>query len=126
VHFQNILKENTEKMKFKPQYNTQFRDMIFASWHFECSSSVLNSFAETLMVAVTRWYRTKCPNKCDHFLIYCAPHLSSNHFRFIHQSSLLWLNLRHLLTNRGGSRREMAAEFCLRIPIIHQGFFNVP
>jgi hypothetical protein len=31
------------------------------------------------------------PCNCDHFLIYCAPHLSSNHSQFIHQSSLLWL-----------------------------------
>jgi hypothetical protein len=28
------------------------------------------------------------PCNCDHFLIYCAPHLSSNHSRFIHQSYL--------------------------------------
>jgi hypothetical protein len=31
------------------------------------------------------------PCNCDHFLIYCAPGLSSNHSQFIHQSSLLQL-----------------------------------
>jgi hypothetical protein len=36
------------------------------------------------------------PCNCYHFLIYCAPHLSSNHTRFIHQNSLLWLQRRHL------------------------------
>jgi hypothetical protein len=29
------------------------------------------------------------PCKCDHFMVHC-PHLSYNHSRFTHQSSLLW------------------------------------
>jgi hypothetical protein len=28
---------------------------------------------------------------CDHFLMHSAPHLCSNHSRFFHQSSVLWL-----------------------------------
>jgi hypothetical protein len=32
-----------------------------------------------LLATVTGWYRTKRPEHCDHFLIYSAPHLSSNH-----------------------------------------------
>jgi hypothetical protein len=41
-----------------------------------------------LVVTVTGWCLTKSPIHCDHFLIYCAPHLRCNHFLFIHQNSL--------------------------------------
>jgi hypothetical protein len=34
---------------------------------------------------------------CDHLLIYCASHLSSNHSRLIHQNSLLSLQQTHLV-----------------------------
>jgi hypothetical protein len=44
--------------------------------------------------------------------MYCAPNLSSNHSRFIRQNSLLWLQHRHLVAERGETGREMAAEFC--------------
>jgi len=46
------------------------------------------------------------PCNCDHFLICCAPHLSYNHSRFIHQSSLLWLQQTHLIAKRGEFGRE--------------------
>jgi hypothetical protein len=47
---------------------------------------------------------------CDDFLIYCAPHLSCNHSRFIHQISLLWMQPKRLLVKRGGGTgREMAS-----------------
>jgi hypothetical protein len=36
------------------------------------------------------------PRNCNHFLIYCASHLSSDHSRFIHQRTLLWLQQRNL------------------------------
>jgi hypothetical protein len=52
------------------------------------------------------------PCNADHFLIYCAPHLSSYHFWCIHQSSLLWLHWRHLAAKQGGTGQEMAAKFC--------------
>jgi hypothetical protein len=44
-------------------------------------------------------------------------HLSSNHYRFIHQSSLLWLQQRHLVANGGETGREMTAEFCLSVSL---------
>jgi hypothetical protein len=59
----------------------------------------------------------RVPCNCDHFLIHCAPRLSSNHFRFIHQISLLWLQQRHPVSKRGETGREMAAEFCLSVSL---------
>jgi hypothetical protein len=44
--------------------------------------------ASRLLVAVTTWYRTKCPMHCDHFKIYFTLQLSSNHSLFIHYSCL--------------------------------------
>jgi hypothetical protein len=55
------------------------------------------------------------PCNCDHLLIYCAPHVSSNHSQFIHRSSLRWLQQRHLVAKLVGNGREMAAEFCLPV-----------
>jgi hypothetical protein len=46
-----------------------------------------------------------------------CPHLSSNHSRFIHQSSLLWLHQTHPVGKRGKTGREMAAEFCLSVSL---------
>jgi hypothetical protein len=62
-------------------------------------------------------YRTKRPTHCDHFLIYCAPHLSYNHSRFTHQTSLLWLKQRHLVAKRRETGREVVAEFCLSVSL---------
>jgi hypothetical protein len=53
------------------------------------------------------------PCNCDHFLIYYAPYLSSNHSRFIHQSSLFWLQQRYLVAKRRETGREMTTEFYL-------------
>jgi hypothetical protein len=64
-------------------------------------------------------YKTSHPCNCDHFLIYCAPHLSSNHSCFIHQSSLLWLQQWHLVAKRGQSKREIASEFCLSVSLTY-------
>jgi hypothetical protein len=58
------------------------------------------------------------PCNCNHFLMYCAPHLSSNHFQFIYQSSVLWLQQRHLIANWGETGWEMATEFCLSVSIM--------
>jgi hypothetical protein len=56
------------------------------------------------------------PCNCDHLLINCAPHLSTNHTRFIHQrSSPLWLQQTHPVPKPGETGREMAAEFCLSV-----------
>jgi hypothetical protein len=41
------------------------------------------------------------PCNCSHFLIYYAPYLSSRHSRSIHQSSLFWLQQRHLVAKLG-------------------------
>jgi hypothetical protein len=56
------------------------------------------------------------PCTCDHILIYCcAPHPSSNLSWFVHQSSLLWLQLRHLLATQGESGREVVDTICLSV-----------
>jgi hypothetical protein len=59
------------------------------------------------------------------FLIYCAPLLItiSNHSRFIHQSSLLWLQQRHLVAKWEETGQEMAATSFTVIP---QGILNIP
>jgi hypothetical protein len=54
---------------------------------------------------------------CDHFLIYCASNLSSNHLQFIHQSYPLWLQQRHLVAKWGETGRKMSAEFCLSVSV---------
>jgi hypothetical protein len=60
------------------------------------------------------------------FLSVVLSHLSSNHSQFIHQSSLFWLQQRHLVAKRGESGLEIAAEFCQSASLIPQGFFNMP
>jgi hypothetical protein len=44
-----------------------------------------------LLITGTGWYHTNRPTHCDHFLIYCAPHvsISFNHFWFIYPCSLV-------------------------------------
>jgi hypothetical protein len=51
------------------------------------------------------------PCNCDNFLIYFAPHLSSNHSRFIHQTFLPLLQQRHLVEKLGETGQEMVAKF---------------
>jgi hypothetical protein len=58
------------------------------------------------------------PCNCKNFLIYCAPRLSCNHSQFIHKSSLLLLQQRHLIVRWGETGREIATEF-LPISICH-------
>jgi hypothetical protein len=74
-----------------------------------------------LIVIVTGHYCTKLPMNCDNFLIYCAPHLNSNHSRFTHHefSALV-------VAKREETAWEIAAEFCLSASIIPQGIFNMP
>lgn len=62
------------------------------------------------------------PCNCGHFPICWARHLSSNHSRFVHQSSLLWSQQRHLVAKRGGTRQEIPVNFahkylCLYIQV---------
>jgi hypothetical protein len=48
--------------------------------------------------------------------IFCyVPYLSCNHIRVIHQSSLLWLQQRHLVVGRSG--REVTAKFYLSVSL---------
>jgi hypothetical protein len=53
----------------------------------------------------------------DHFLVYCAPHLSSNHSRFVHQGSLLWFQQRRLVAKRRETELEISTKFCLSISL---------
>jgi hypothetical protein len=53
----------------------------------------------------------------NNFLIYCPSCLSSDHSRFIHQSSLLWLQQRHLISKRGETWRKIVTEFCLSVSL---------
>jgi hypothetical protein len=61
--------------------------------------------------------RTKRPMQLRQFSVYCAPRLSTNHSLFIYQTSLLWLQQRHLVAKPGGSRRELATEICLSMSL---------
>jgi hypothetical protein len=65
------------------------------------------------------------PCNCDHFLIYCVPHLSTDHSQFNHHSSLLCLQQRHLVTKQGETGREIATVFCVSVSIIPYGIFNI-
>jgi hypothetical protein len=60
---------------------------------------------------------TERPMHCDHVLIYCAPHLSSNKSRFIQQSSLLRCQQTHLVAKWGETGREIFAEISLAVPL---------
>jgi hypothetical protein len=44
---------------------------------------------------------------------------SYNHFRFTHQSLLLWLQQRHLVAKPGETVRKMATEFCLSVSLVY-------
>jgi hypothetical protein len=54
-----------------------------------------------LLDTLTGWYVQSVPCNCDHIKILYVPHLSSNNSRFIHQSSLLWLQHTHVVAKRG-------------------------
>jgi hypothetical protein len=56
-----------------------------------CTSKMTGHIRLTLLVTVTGCYSKKRPMHCGNFLTYSALHLSSDHSRFNHQSSLLWL-----------------------------------
>jgi hypothetical protein len=59
------------------------------------------------------------PCNCDHLLIYCAPCLRSNHSRFIHQSSLLWLQQKHIVAKRRETGLEMTVNFSYELSLSH-------
>jgi hypothetical protein len=44
--------------------------------------------AGMFLVTVRRWYHTKHPMNCNHFVIFVRLHPNSSHSWFIHQSSL--------------------------------------
>jgi hypothetical protein len=48
-------------------------------------------------------------------VLLCSP--ISNHPQFIHQTSLLWLQQRHLVGTLKETGREMTAEFCLSVSL---------
>jgi hypothetical protein len=79
-----------------------------------------------LLVAIMEWYRKSVPCNYDHFMIFCAPHLSPNHSRFVHQISLLWLLQRHLVVKRGETGREIAAELLISFSVVTRGIFTIP
>jgi hypothetical protein len=54
-----------------------------------------------LLSTVTGWYRTKRPMQLRPLSDVSYYLLSSNHSRFIHQNSLLWLQQKHLVAKRG-------------------------
>jgi hypothetical protein len=67
------------------------------------------------------------PCSCVHFPICWVPHMSSNHSWFNHQSSLLWLQQRHLVAKRGENWRiNCSWIFLVSISIIRQGTLNMP
>jgi hypothetical protein len=70
-----------------------------------------------LLVTVIEWYRTKRPLQLRPFSNLLCSHLSSNHSRFINQSSLLWLQQKHLILKWGETGRKMAPEFCLSVSL---------
>jgi hypothetical protein len=65
------------------------------------------------------------PSNGDHLLIYCPPHLNSNHSRFTYHSSLLWFQQRPLAAKHGETGREMTTEFCVAVsPSYLKGFYH--
>jgi hypothetical protein len=70
------------------------------------------------LVTFTRWYRTKCPMHFGHFMIYCAPNLSSHQSKLIHHRSLLRLQKTPII-KAGEYGREMTAAFCLPVSVIY-------
>jgi hypothetical protein len=65
------------------------------------------------------------PYNCDHFLIYCAPRLSSNHFRFIHHLSAL-VAAETSSSEVGRNLARNSRWFRLSVSIIPQGKFKLP
>jgi hypothetical protein len=73
--------------------------------------------------AVARWYRTRRPKHCDHFLIYCALPAWVHHSSFIQRSSLA-VTSRHLVAKQGETWREMAVNFADEVSLSYStGFF---
>jgi hypothetical protein len=58
------------------------------------------------------------PCSLDHFLVCCDPHLGYYHSRFIHQSSQLWLQQRHLVAKRRENGRKITDEFWLSVSVL--------
>jgi hypothetical protein len=64
------------------------------------------------------------PCNCDHFLIYCAPHLICIHAWFIHRAP--WLQHRHLVAEQGVAR-EMPLNLSDWVSLAYAaGIFNMP
>jgi hypothetical protein len=64
---------------------------------------------------------------CGYLLVYCAPHLSYNHSRFIHKSSLVAAEAPSSEAGRILARNGCYVyEFCLQVYIFMPlGFFNM-
>jgi hypothetical protein len=105
------------------------QDCISGQIHHTSSHSILSTLIfllshlwldlYSLLTTVTGWYRTKRSCNCDQFLIYSASHLSSNNSLFVHQSSLLWLQQRHVVAKRRETGREMAFKFWLSVSLAY-------
>jgi hypothetical protein len=76
-----------------------------------CNRHLQNTYRLLLRDGIVR----SDPCYFEHFLICCAPHLGSNIFRLIHETSLLWLQQRHLVVKREETGWEMVAELCLSV-----------
>jgi hypothetical protein len=68
--------------------------------HYTTKTTSLSYWQRRYLLLLRGGIVQSVPCNCDHFLVYCAPHLSYNHSRFIHQSSLFWLQQRHLVAKR--------------------------
>jgi hypothetical protein len=76
---------------------------------------VSDVWAILLLVTLGEWYRAKRPMRLRQFSMYCAPHLSSYHSRFIHQSSLLWFSRDS--SEAGRNLTRSVREFCLSVSL---------
>jgi hypothetical protein len=110
---------------FRSGIHTHFINFIFESLNmtirYNCFIILLIKIYHCCITGYCwgRGVAQRVPCNCDHFLIYCTPHLSSNHSRFIRQSSLLWLQQTYLVAKRGGTGRGMAAEFFLTLSLAY-------
>jgi hypothetical protein len=57
-------------------------------WGTNCKKVDIRKSHTTITGIVTGWYRTRRPKHCDHFWSIELPHLRSNRYWFIYQSSL--------------------------------------
>jgi hypothetical protein len=78
-------------------------------WHKHVSELLIDDTVYWLLLRGGIVQSISC--NCDHFVIYYTPHLSSNHSRFIHLTSVLWLQHRYLVVKQGETGPEMATEF---------------